>query len=422
MDELSKNLGAVRSLPTREDRLPINREEHGLTQPEELTQSVADTVGEVPHPVIKLYRPDLSGNERKYVLECIDTSWISANGVFVSRFEQAFAKITGASHAIAVSNGTVALHLALHALGIGPGDEVIVPSFTYIASVNTIAQTGATPIFVESRLNDWLLDPDDVARKITPRTKALMIVHLYGAMCNMTALCKLAERHHLVIVEDCAEAFGCTFKGRHAGTFGTIGSFSFFGNKTITTGEGGMLVTDDAHLADRLRLLKGQGQSPGKHYWHTEMGFNYRMTNICAAIGLAQIERLSSILARKRAIAAQYRQHLCDAPVTFQDRSPHVESSEWLVTVLLPDGMDRDQVMQSMEIDAIETRPVFYCAHHMPMYSVPLFLPVAEQISRRGISLPSYPQLTEGEVARVSCSLCAAVDRAARAGPRKPEF
>jgi perosamine synthetase len=386
----------------------IHRSEQALMHPAVATPATHPEV----RPVINLYRPDLSGNERKYVLECIDSSWISSNGVFVGRFEQAFAEVTGVAHAIAVSNGTVALHLALHALGVGPGDEVIVPSFTYIASVNTIAQTGATPIFVESCVNDWLLDPNDVERKITPRTKAVMLVHLYGAVCDMTALCALADRHRLAIVEDCAEAVGCTFDRQHVGTFGTVGTFSFYGNKTVTTGEGGMVVTNDAQLADRLRLLKGQGQSPTRRYWHVEMGFNYRMTNICAAIGLAQIERLPFILARKRAIAALYRRLLQDAPVTFQQRAANVESGEWLVSALIPDGVDRDQVMQSMEDDGVETRPVFSCAHQMPMYAAPLNLPVAEQISRRGISLPSYPQMTESDVERVTGVLCAAIDRA----------
>jgi perosamine synthetase len=362
------------------------------------------------HPVIKLYEPDLSGNERKYVLECLDTSWISSSGVFVPRFEEAFAKAVGASHAIAVSNGTVALHLALHALGIGAGDEVIVPSFTYIASVNMIAQTGATPVFVESCFDDWLLDPRDVARKITSRTKAVMPVHLYGGVCDMNALSELAQRHGLAIVEDASEAMGCSYQGRHAGTFGEVGTFSFYGNKTVTTGEGGMVVTNDARLAERLRLLKGQGQSPARRYWHVELGFNYRMTNICAAIGLAQVERWSDILARKKAIAARYRHLLRNVPVIFQKRSVDVESGEWLVSVLLPDGVDRDLVMQSMDDQNVETRPVFYCAHHMPMYASDLHLPVAEEISRRGISLPSYPQMSESDVERVSRALRSAIE------------
>jgi perosamine synthetase len=361
-------------------------------------------------PVIKLYEPDLSGNERKYVLECLDTSWISSNGVFVPRFERAFADAIGAPHAIAVSNGTVALHLSLYALGIGPGDEVIVPSLTYISSVNAIALTGATPVFVDSCVDDWLLDPSDVERKITRRTKALLPVHLYGGLCNMTALCELARHYGLAVVEDSAEAMGCTYHGQHAGTFGNIGTFSFYGNKTVTTGEGGIVVTGDADLADRLRLLKGQAQSPSCRYWHTEIGFNYRMTNICAAIGLAQVERWREIIARKRAIAANYRRVLQDLPVTFQKRGPEIESGEWLVSVLLPKEIDRDRVMELMDRDGVETRPLFYCAHQMPMYAAGLRLPIAEEISRRGISLPSYSQMSEDDVERVVRALRTAID------------
>src|SRR5829696_1081022 len=216
--------------------------------------------------LIPVYQPDLSGRERKYVLECLDTSWISSLGTFINRFEEAFVETTGAAHAMTVSNGTVALHLAYHCLDIGPGDEVIVPTFTYIASVNTIVQTGATPVFVECRPEDWLIDVADVERKITSRTKAIVPVHLYGAICDMPALKELANRHGIALVEDCAEALGSTLNEQHVGTFGDIGTFSFFGNKTVTTGEGGMVVARDKKLADHLRLVKGQGQSLTRRY------------------------------------------------------------------------------------------------------------------------------------------------------------
>ena len=360
-------------------------------------------------PVLPVYRPDLSGNERAYVLECLDSSWISSLGVFIDRFERAVAERTGAKHAIAVCNGTVALHLCLHVLGVGPGDEVIVPSFTYIASVNTIAQTGATPVFVESRRSDWLIDVADVERRITPRTKAILPVHLYGFACDMPSLCALADRHGLAVVEDCAEAMGTTLGGRHVGTFGTVGTFSFFGNKTVTTGEGGMVITDDDDLAGRLRQAKGQGQSLTRRYWHEVLGFNYRMTNIAAAIGTAQMERLPAILDRKRAIAAQYRAQLAGAPVAFQEPAPGLEGSDWLVSLLLPPGTDRERVMSTLGARGIETRPVFYPAHHMPMYQQTLDLPVAEDIAARGMSLPSYPDLTSRDIERVTGALIEAL-------------
>lgn len=354
---------------------------------------------------LPVYTPDLSGNEREYVLDCVESGWISSIGKYTDLFEQQIAEFTQSKHAIAVSNGTVAIHLALHCLDIGPGDEVIVPSFTYIASVNTIAQTGAKPVFVDSLPGDWLIDPEDVRRKITPRTKAIMPVHLYGAICDMPAIQAIADEHGLAVVEDAAEALGSRLHGRHVGTFGDVGTFSFFGNKTITTGEGGMVVSRRTDLADRMRKVKGQGQSRERRYWHDEIGFNYRMTNICAAIGAAQFERIGPILERKRAIAALYREQLAGSGVTFQQPLDGVESSEWLVSMLLPAGTDRDAVMAGLSAEQVDSRPVFYCAHHMPMYREEDKFPVAQDIAARGISLPSYPTLTDDDVRRVADTL-----------------
>jgi perosamine synthetase len=356
-------------------------------------------------PTIPVYRPDLSGNEKRYVLDCLDTTWISSLGGYIERFEAAVRAATGADHAIGLCNGTVALHLALHCLGVGPGDEVIVPTFTYIASVNTIAQCGATPVFADCREGDWLLDPDDAASRATPRTKAILPVHLYGAACDMRALGALAEGRGLGVVEDCAEAFGTTIDGRHVGTFGDVGTFSFFGNKTITTGEGGMVIAQDEALAERMRVVRGQGQSTTRRYWHEVLGFNYRMTNIVAAIGLAQIERLEAILARKRAVAARYEALLRGLPVAFQRPMDGVESSHWLVSVLLPPGADRDEVQRDMAARGVDTRPVFFCAHQMPMYAKGERFPVAEDIAARGLSLPSYPTLEDADLDRVADAL-----------------
>jgi perosamine synthetase len=361
-------------------------------------------------PFLPVYQPDLSGNERRYVMEAVDSTWISSKGAFLDRFEAAFGQVVGTPHVSAVCNGTVALHLALHVLDLQPGDEVIVPSFTYIASVNTIVQAGGVPVFADSLPGDWLLDPDDVQRRITPRTRAILPVHLYGAVCDMDRLGAIAAHHGLTIIEDCAEALGSSWQGRHVGTFGAVGTFSFFGNKTVTTGEGGMVMTTDPALLARLNLAKGQGMDPTRRYWHIAMGFNYRMTNVAAAIGLGQIERLEAILRRKRAIAARYRADLETAGVTFQASRPEVESSDWLVSLLLPPGTDRERVMGRLAEARIETRPVFFCAHHMPHHARPdLRLPVAEDIAARGISLPSYPGLSDGDVDRVSDALIAAL-------------
>lgn len=363
----------------------------------------------VTEDTIPIYQPDLSGNERRYVLDCVDSGWVSSIGKYTNQFEQMLCDYTGSTHAAAVSNGTVALHLALHCLDIGPGDEVIVPSFTYIASVNTIAQTGAVPVFVDSRPGDWLIDLDDVRAKITPRTKAIMAVHLYGSVCDMPALVSLAAEKGLKVVEDCAEALGSTLHGTHVGLFGDVGTFSFFGNKTVTTGEGGMVVSRDAALAARMRKVKGQGQSLERRYWHDEIGFNYRMTNICAAIGVAQMERIDPILERKRQIAQLYRAELTGGPFEFQRPIDGVVSSDWLVSLLLPAGTDRDEVMKRLAERGVDSRPVFYCAHHMPMYRTGGSHPVAEDIAARGISLPSYPGLTDEQVVSICEKLSSAL-------------
>lgn len=354
---------------------------------------------------IPVYTPDISGNEKKYVLDCLDTGWISSIGVYTEKFEKICADFIGTPHAIGVSNGTVALHLALHCLDIGPGDEVIVPTFTYIASVNTIAQTGATPVFVECRKDDWLIDPQDVKAKITSRTKAILPVHLYGAICDMAALRTLADTHGIAILEDCAEALGSTLHGQHVGTFGDVATFSFFGNKTITTGEGGMVIASDAKLAARMRKVKGQGQSLERRYWHDELGFNYRLTNICAAIGLAQMERIENILERKRAIAQLYRHLLKDSGAVFQYQQDGLISSDWLISLLVPSHVDRDLVMEKLRESGIDSRPVFFCAHQMPMYETGSVFPVSEEIARRGMSLPSYPTLTDDDVHHIATTL-----------------
>ena len=357
-------------------------------------------------PRIPVYQPDLSGKEREYVLECLDSTWISSKGRFIPEFESGFARFIGASHAVSVSNGTVALHVALHTLGIGPGDEVIVPTLTYIASVNAIRYVGATPVFCDSRADTWQMDPEEVERRITPRTRAVMAVHLYGGACEMTKFVELCERHHLKLVEDCAEAIGTRIEGRHVGTFGDVATFSFFGNKTITTGEGGMVVCKDAGLDDRIRRLRGQGLAQNREYWHDIVGYNYRMTNICAAIGLAQLERVDDILRSKATLASQYRDELGGLPLAFQANLPGEVSSHWMVTILLPGPDDREPAREALAEAGIETRPTFYPIHTMPMYSAgqPEF-PIAQDIAARGINLPSWHGLREADVGNIAAVL-----------------
>lgn len=353
--------------------------------------------------LIPVYQPSLHGNEKLYAIDCLDSTWISSKGKYLSLFENSVARFVGIEFASAVSNGTVALHTALLALGVGPGDEVIVPALTYIASVNAIAYTGATPVFADSLPDTWQLDPADVRRKITGRTKAIMLVHLYGHPCDMDAFAALAAEHNLLMVEDCAEALGTYYKGRHVGTFGHIATFSFYGNKTITTGEGGMVITNDHTLFQRMLHFKGQGLATYRQYWHDVVGYNYRMTNICAAIGLAQMEQIDVILPKKRALAEHYRQALKGLPLSLHDEAADTTHSYWMVSILLDAPRHRDSLMAYLGENQIETRPLFYPINTMPMYSSHFVrCPVAEDIARRGINLPSWPDLSLAQIERIA--------------------
>ena len=324
-----------------------------------------------------VYQPSLGNKEKEYVLECL----------------------IGIKHSAAVCNGTVAIHVALLALEIGNGDEVIVPSFTYIASVNAIKYTGAIPVFVDSDLVTWQIDPKKIEEKITSRTKAIMAVHLYGQPCEMDKILSIAKKYNLFIIEDCAEAFGSLYKGKHVGTIGDIATFSFFGNKTITTGEGGMVVTNDSSLNEKVIRLKGQGLAKNREYYHDIIGYNYRMTNICAAIGLAQLERADELIAKKIQIAKWYEEKLKDLPVVFHSAADDVKHSFWMVSILLKDSAERERVREHLKQNGIETRPTFHPVHMMPMYHQERFsLPVAEELGSRGINLPSYPDLNEADV------------------------
>lgn len=351
---------------------------------------------------IPVYKPTLGEKEKKNVMECLDSTWISSKGKFITAFEQEFAKYIGVDHAASVCNGTVALHLALVALGIGPGDEVIVPSLTYIASVNAIAYTGATPVFVDSLADTWQMDPGHVKKKITSRTKAVMAVHLYGHPCEMDTLVSICRENSIFLIEDCAEAIGSKYKGQYVGTFGDVSTFSFFGNKTITTGEGGMVVTNDQTLYDRLVHFKGQGLAKHREYWHDVIGYNYRMTNICAAIGLAQLSRIEEIIARKREIAHTYQKAFEGTPVSFHKEDGNVFHSYWMCSILVKSADERDELREVLKKAGIETRPLFYPVHTMPMYSSKYERhKTGEDLGWRGINLPSFPDLTEAEITHI---------------------
>jgi len=354
---------------------------------------------------IPIYEPALTGNEKKYVNECLDSTWISSKGKFISIFESKFKEFVGTKYATTVANGTVALHLALLALGISGDDEVIVPTLTYIASVNAIAYTGAKPIFVDSLKGSWQMDPEDVIKKITSKTKAVLAVHLYGHPCEMARLVEICKEYDLFLIEDCAEAIGTKYENKHVGTFGDISIFSFFGNKTITTGEGGMVVTNDDTLFDRAVHFKGQGLAQHRQYWHDVIGYNYRMTNICAAIGVAQLENIEHFVKRKREIAELYKDELKGLRLEFHNEFGNVYHSYWMVSILVEEAKLRDLLRRYLEDRGVETRPVFYPVHTMPMYSSSYQRhPNAESIGWRGINLPSFPGLPNEDVIYI-CSI-----------------
>lgn len=348
-----------------------------------------------------VYIPLLDGNEKKYVDECLDTSWISSKGHFVSDFERAFAGYIGKDFATGVFNGTVAIHLAMVALGIKEGDEVIVPTFTYVASANPIMMVGAKPVFVDSLMDGWQMDPSDVERKITRKTKAIVVVHLYGHPCDMDAIMAIAKKHNLYVIEDCAEAIGSEYKGKKVGSFGHISCFSFFGNKTITTGEGGMVMTDDPVLYEMCCHYKAQGVSKTREYWHDVVGYNYRMTNIQAAIGLAQLEKIEEKVSNKEMLGQWYQKYLAETPLVFHTPNPGVRHTYWMCSVLARNEQDRINLRKYLADNGVETRPTFPTIHKMPMYSTGETFPVGEELSGRGINLPSYPALQEQDIINI---------------------
>jgi len=347
--------------------------------------------------------PNFVGNEKKYVDDCMDTTWISSAGKYVTDFEKAFAEYLGTENAISCCNGTVAMHVPLLALGLKPGDEVIVPSLTYIATANCVRYCGATPVFADCLPDTWNIDPADIERKITPKTKGIIPVHLYGNPCDMDAIMDIAKKYNLFVLEDAAECHGSTYKGKVTGTFGDAATFSFFGNKIITTGEGGMVVTNNKEIADHMRILKGQGQDPNRRYWFVEVGYNYRMTNIAAAIGLAQLENIDEHIANRRKVASWYMEEFvgCEEYIAQQKVTDNAESVWWMFSILLTDKVKigRDELMEKLKADGIETRPIFYPMHQMPVYEdINAKCPVSEEVASKGMNLPTHGLLTREDV------------------------
>jgi len=355
---------------------------------------------------IPIYQPALDGNEVGYVVEAVKSTWISSRGEFIDRFESNFSGLTGTAHATTVANGTVALHAALLALGLGPGDEVVVPTLTYVASVNAIRFLGATPVFCDVERDYWQLDPDGLEAVITSRSKAIIVVHLYGHPASMQAVRAVANRHNLKIVEDCAEALGSRIGGVHVGNFGDVAIYSFFGNKTITTGEGGMVVSNDPGIIARVRKIKSQGLSGDREYWHDMVAHNFRMTNVTAAIGCAQLERFDELLAGKRKLATRYRNELAKTPLRFLAEKDGCTSSFWMVSALARSREELMALRHHLREADIETRPLFPPVHLMPMYNgIEGQFPNAEYLSFSGLNLPSWPGLPNDDFGRIIHSI-----------------
>jgi perosamine synthetase len=348
--------------------------------------------------------PDIGEEELRNVIEAVKTGWISSKGKFIEEFERRFANYVGMKYGITVSNGTTALHLALVALGIGPGDEVIVPDLTFAATINTVLYTGARPIIVDIHPEYWCMDPDKVRKAITPKTRAIIPVHLYGHPCGMDPIMEIASEYNLYIIEDAAEAHGAEYKGRKVGSFGHISCFSFYGNKIITTGEGGMVLTNDEGLAEKIKILRDHGMNPKKRYWHEVIGFNYRMTNLQAAIGVAQLSKIDKFIEKKRRIAKIYAEELSSTPgITLHPEMPWAKNVYWLYSILIDPSkakITRDELSERLEKEGIETRKFFYPLHEMPIYAKYgiYSYPVATTISRQGLNLPSSTKLTEEDV------------------------
>ncbi len=356
---------------------------------------------------IPVANPSFIGNEKKYVEDCMESGWISSAGKYVELFEKKFAEFCNAKHAVACCNGTVALHLALLALGVRAGDEVIVPTLTFVATANSVVHCGAKPVFVDSEPQTWNLDPALVEAKITDRTKGIIAVHLYGHPAKIGELREIARRHKLFLLEDAAEAHGAKYLGQTVGALGDAAAFSFYANKIIATGEGGMVVTNDDATAEKARLLRGQGVDPNRRYWHTIVGYNYRMMNLPAAIGLAQLEKIDEQLAARARIAKLYSERLENvAGLKLHDEQVWARHVYWMFNVILDQDFwqSRDVVMEKMLAEGIETRPVFYAAHSLPPYrdlQPNESFPVAENLSRSGISLPTWTGLTEADIEKV---------------------
>jgi perosamine synthetase len=355
---------------------------------------------------IPVSEPEIGDEELQNVIDAVKSGWVSSKGSFIEKFEKDFPSYIGVRHGLTTSNGTAALHLAIVALGIGKGDNVQVPSLSFISVANAVTYTGAQPVFVDSHPEYWCMDPSRLEKSIDSKTKAIIAVHLYGHPCDMDEIMRIAEKHKLHVIEDCAEAHGAEYKGKKVGSFGTISCFSFYGNKIITTGEGGMCVTNNEELIERMRIFRDHGMNPNKKFWHDTVGFNYRMTNLQAALGVAQLKKIDLLIAKKRHIAATYKKLLLDMiSIGFPPEMIWAKNTYWLFSILLTNKALREKIIEQLERQGIETRPFFNPIHILPPYKSKLELSVAEELSATGLNLPSGPRLSESQIEEVAESL-----------------
>jgi perosamine synthetase len=368
--------------------------------------------------VIPVNEPLLTEDDYSSVMDALRSGWISGAGPHIEAFESRWAAYCGRKHGVAVANGTVALQVAIDLLDLQPGDEVIMPTFTIISCALPVVLAGAIPVLVDSDPQTWTMDPDQVAARITPRTRALMPVHMYGHPVDMAPLQELAERYSLAIVEDAAEAHGAEYRGRRAGSFGTLSCFSFYANKLLTTGEGGMLLCDDDVLADRARRLRNLGFQPRRRFLHTELGFNFRLTNLQAALGLEQVARMDAIVARKRHMGEAYTARLSELPgIELQVQQPWARSVYWMYGLVLDEtsGLDAVELADRLKTRGVETRPFFLGMHEQPVFlERGLFVdesyPVAERIARQGLYLPSGLALDDRQIEQVCDAMAEALN------------
>lgn len=363
---------------------------------------------------IPVNEPLLNGNEKKYLCECIDTGWISSEGPFVKKFEELFSKRVGRNHGISVTNGTAALEVAVQALGISEGDEVIMPTFTIISCAEAVTRVGGVPVFIDSDPDTWNMCVDQIEKKITSKTKAIMVIHLYGLPVDMDDVLDIARKYDLKVIEDAAEMHGQTYKGRPCGSFGDISIFSFYPNKHITTGEGGMVVTDDDHLADRCRSIRNLCFQRDPRYVHEELSGNYRFTNLQAAVGLAQLERLDEFVSIKRAMGKKYTELLKDIPGIQLpiEKTDEADNIYWVYGIVLKDEIpiDNREMVKRLAEQGIGARTFFWCMHEQPVYKNQGMYkgesyPNAERLARRGLYIPSGLALTEEQQEQVVIGL-----------------